>query len=232
MARGFGATRGSTDNDLITTAYSNFPTLLSVHVWTYRNGEGESNFGRMLDMNATQFALLNSVPDAANTYSLYFNAANSGAYRWTRPAATTWAAIGFSVDMSSNDNDPIVYQGGSSVSLTEAVAPNYSAVTAGTWRIGNRAALDRCWNGDIAEVAIWSKILTPQQFSDLAGGANPLSIEAANLEEYIPMLTGASVTSCINTDPTVSGTASQAHPITSDGCSWASSAFRVMFRGS
>jgi hypothetical protein len=230
MARGFGATRGSDTTDTILSAYASMPNLVSVYIAVYRNGEGGSNTGRMFDAGS-KLCLRTNNSAVANTYAIDVNN-NGGTWRWTRPAATTWSSIGFSMDRTSNTNDPIVYQDGSSVTITESGTIDYTTGTATNWAVGNRNSdKARGWDGDLAEFAVWDKILSAGDFATRAGGANPLAIEAANLVEYIPMLTGVSPTSCITTNPTVTGTASQAHPYASDGCSYVASGSRIMFRG-
>ena len=43
------------------------------------------------------------------------------------------------------------------------------------------------FDGKLAEVAMWNAILTPQQKSDLAGGADPSTIQSENLLAYWPL---------------------------------------------
>jgi hypothetical protein len=219
MARGFGATRGVGTTDTILSAFNTMPSVLSVYIAVYRNGEGGSNTGRMFDAG-NKLCLRSNNSSAANTYAIDVNS-NATTWRWTRPAASEWSSIGFSMDRTSNSNSPIVYQNGSSVSLTLTGAIDYTTGTATNWAVGNRNSdKARNWDGDLAEFAVWDLILTSGEFASLASGASPKSIQAANLVEYIPMLTGVSPTSCVVANPTVTGTASQTHPYSSDGCDW------------
>lgn len=56
------------------------------------------------------------------------------------------------------------------------------------YRLGTAMDLAEDWNGRIAHVAVWSVALSEANIQALAAGANPLTIENANLVWYCPTL--------------------------------------------
>lgn len=214
MAIGFGSTLGVGASDRILSPSEAVPTQVSIHLWTYRNGEGPSGFGRMIGRTNGVFDLVNNHGNAPGTYA-FGNISVGPNWYWSRPSPATWAPIGISVDTSSGSNDPIVYQSGSKLvvgsGLTQAVADAAYNTSATAWCIGNRPSDNiRNWDGMLAEFAIWNVILTDSEFADLQAGAAPSSIRPEALIHYLPLLSDRLDSK--GTTWTTTGTAIQSHP--------------------
>lgn len=63
-------------------------------------------------------------------------------------------------------------------------------------------------NGHIAHVAVWNVALSGAEIMSLAGGANPQSVQLANLVFYAPLANGEAKDIITNTSLTVSGAVS------------------------
>jgi hypothetical protein len=215
MARGFDTTFGSGTTDKIASALATIPTTVSFLIYTNRNGEGGSGFGRIIEVDEVGGGLLlfNSNGLQAATYGLGRESAVPWYYYWTRPSASVWSRILITIDRSGSAA-PVVYQDGSTVTVNiSGVNAGWSSGTPSTpWTLGNRnVAANRVWNGLLAEFAVWNVILTAAEGVALTSGAcSPLLVRPASLQEYTPTIRdnislklGAA---------TITGTAVQPHP--------------------
>jgi hypothetical protein len=212
MARGFGATRGVASTDRLVTNVNPVAGNRTIFIVSKRNGGGGGGFGRYWDtvVSTVQDALFH---DEASGRVFYQRTMGSVA-NWyiTAPASGSWHTIGVSMNASSTSNDPVIYVNGSSVTVTENVAPT-SAGGAGSnpYWIGNRPSDQaRVWDGDHAEFAIWNSILTAGQHADLASGVSPTTIDSGNLILYVPLV--STLVATVGSDLTATGTAVTTHP--------------------
>jgi hypothetical protein len=212
MARGFNTTHGVATTDRIASAYTAQAVTRSWAIWTYRAGSGGTNIGRIFEKRtgATESEWL-----AVNSTNYRFKrnrATTDGIWDTAMPSLNAWHHVGISYDSSSTSNDPVAYIDGSSQSVTEITGPPAGAVTdnADPYILGNRPADDACWDGMLAEFAIWDAILTGGEFAALASGLSPLFVRPAVLVEYMPLI--GPITSYMVGGATVTGTAIQPHP--------------------
>lgn len=208
MARGFSggsSSLGSGTTDVVTTAYASMPTVISGSVWIYPNGHGGSDKGRIFDMGT--LAVIFMADNQANAPGEYtFGTNNSTNWAFTAPSQNNWHQIGF-VFNTSTLAKPDIYIDGSAVSV--GVNGGETAVSAGTWRFGNRSDSARGWDGLMAEGALWGVGLDASEFAALGKGYSPLLVRRTSLVVYEPMLRD-------NTNPlmaaaSITGTAVQAH---------------------
>lgn len=221
MARGIGATRGSTDNDIIQSGYTGYTTTQSWLLWANRNGEGESSFGIMMSHNA-QIGISNNQGNVVNTYHFFHGrSTTTGAWRWTRPAANVWGPIVVVYDNALTTNDPSVFTGpttkltiGSGVTEYSTPAGTATSTSGAALYLGNRSDLARCWNGDLAWFAKWDVLLNDDEAYALCAGVNPLKVRPASLAECHPLwgLHSSEISLKGNTAATVTGTARQNPP--------------------
>jgi len=205
MARGFNTTVGSGTTDKISSVLTAHGTTRSWSIWANRRANVNSEHWNKNSVEALT---------ASSTLGAVFKRAmTSGTYEWryTGPATGSWANIIVTYDSSTPTTAPIVYFNGVVQTVASTVTQTGTASTnASVYDIGNIAASTRCFDGQLAEFAVWNRILT--QLEATAIGTNKKSARfIAGLVEYIPM-TDSPVTSWITTAPTVVGTLSTTHP--------------------
>lgn len=217
MARGFGTSRGSANTDKVQSAYATTPTKRTIFVRVKRNGNSTSGTGYAaiaMKTSAVQWqeGIYYGDSQSVYTYSHHF-ASSTPQWTWTCPSTGIWHTVGLSYDNSSTSNDPVVYMDGSSVTVTEVVAPSGTPYIIGTspWCFGNRYESGRVWNGDLQDGAIWTDILTADEHAALAAGVSPLLIRPDALVEYIDM--GETLFSWVRSGMSSSGTVVQAGPV-------------------
>lgn len=214
MARGFGATLGTSTTDSIASALTAHNTQRSWAVWTYRNALGGGSLGRIFEKRVV----------SGSTESLYITDAthyefdriwSAGGPRWqfTAPSASVWSHIGVTYDAGATGNVPVIYLNGASVSIANigSAASGTLVTNTDAYVVGNRKNDNlRNWDGYLAEFAIWDALLDAAEMAALGQGVSPLLIRPASLVEYIPMLrdnVGPKTAA-----PTIVGTAVQPHP--------------------
>lgn len=214
MARGFGATYGSADTDRIESAVTSIPSTRSFSCMQYRAGFPASTVSMVLEKYDGGGSAVGDRFFAESGGLTELQVAFSGGWsNWTvsNPTASTWKQLGYSIDDSSVSNDPLVYIGGVSQTVTLASRSSGTAFTnSRTWRFGNDYALAKPFYGYMAEVALWSVILTADEWKALGAGVSPLLIRPTALIEYLPLIGAA--TSYVAAAPTVTGTVLQQHP--------------------
>ncbi len=220
MARGFGATYGSGATDQIKSQRaSGYPSTSSVHIWTYRNGAGGGNFGRLFqcDTNGGTGGLF-VYNNGAGASTLAIQAGFSttaGLWNTTSTLGASWKSFGMTYDGSSTSNNPTAYIDGTKETvgsgLTRATGPSGTYGTGDNPLIGNRGSDDaRAWDGMLAEFALWGAALDDAEFAALHNGVSPLDIRPGSLLEYIPLVRANH--SYKIAAPTITGTAVQPHP--------------------
>lgn len=156
---------GGTDTDKVVVAsYAAIEglTTLSVGMFIARDGEGGNSSGRMID-KGNAFQLYNLSP----TYRFFALkwASTNGEWSIPRPSATAYHYLLWTYSYSSTTNDPIGYLDGFAQTVTEVTTPVGTATDSDVGQavtIGN--IIDtRSWDGRIAHVAIWNRILTADE---------------------------------------------------------------------
>lgn len=136
--------------------------------------------------------------------------------RWSiaNPSDSTWTNDVWTYDFGSSANDPVAYRNGSSVTVTERVTPSGSAdyakdvanLAIGSYSDGS----GEYWDGKIAELAIWNRILTAAEAAILGDGYSPLFIPNG-LVFYAPMIRNVQDLKSGNTG-TITGATVANHP--------------------
>lgn len=212
MARGFGATYGTSGtNDIITTAYTGSLNPVTIAAWYYPTNENTVTRRLVRQSGALQLNI-----DAASVpfYRIELLASfstTSGEWESSEDLTLdTWQSVIVTYDGSATSNDPAMYLNGSAATVNEITAPvGTQSSTANAWTIGNRDTLTRVGVGMIAEVGVWNRILTAGEISALASGYAP-SYMPDSLALYEPLLRD-------NVNPkmgaaTISGALVQPHP--------------------
>ena len=213
MSRGFGSTLGVGATDRIDLAYTDDPAVRSYHMRVLRNGDGASNFGRIFEKGTAGVALFNDTNVSAYDFRVPWSGAPNNIWAIPRGSAGAWQTIGIAYDGGATGNVPTAYVNGAD----QGALDNYNGPRSGTlntnataYAIGNRQDSARNWDGNIAEFAVWSELLTAAEFAALAKGASPLLIRRHALVEYASFV--RDVKSHLLAAPSVTGTAVQPHP--------------------
>lgn len=218
MARGFGATHGGGTSDRIESALTAHANQRTYALWTYRAGAGGGSLGRMIDKRSgadpeVELMLLSNAAPVVYQFVRVFSVAVG---RWDRDVTldcpvNEWHHIVFTFDSSADTNDPVMYIDGVLAALTEANTPSGTANTnTSPYVIGNRASDNaRNWDGQLAEFAVWDRILSTGEIAALGKGYSPLFFPVGRVE-YIPLIRDTA--SRIIGPPGVTGTAVQVHP--------------------
>jgi hypothetical protein len=186
MARGFGATKGtSSASKIVSPLTSWFTTSVSYSIWVNRNGAGGNSFGRALSKEATTtaHALIFGWDNTNARWSVQFPWTTTSP-EWTAPAGATATATWFhflvTYNGGSTSNNPIVYCNGVSQTVTKQTSPVGSLDLTGSnnWTLGNRSSDSlRVFDGIIGHFALWKdSILGQSEATALAGGVSPLLI--------------------------------------------------------
>jgi Concanavalin A-like lectin/glucanases superfamily len=219
MAREFGPTYGSGGGtDQVAIPNSAPPGgSITYHVRAFTNTTGGGGFGRYWQWgDDTADAACYCYYDANFNFVLGTSGI-FGEYNCAAPTLDTWVDI---VYTQSGTSTPSIYFDGSSQTVTTATAPTGSEVTTTgkVFRIGNKAAGTREFGGQLAEVAVWSRILGADEIGFLADGGTPDCIPGS-LELYVPLIRDT-INLKDNSSPTLTGTAVQPHPRVYSSAPW------------
>ncbi len=172
----------------------------SILAWINLDSLGENNAGRIMTLdesnNAWEFETVNAPATPGLDFEQPFSI-NPG-FWWTPGDSLVlgrWLCVALSYDRSSDANDPIIYirdTASQSVltvqTLFEASIPSGTATTANTgYCVGNRATQDRTFDGRMAYLQYWNRILTSGELNQAMH--RPGSVPNG-LRLYLPMLTG------------------------------------------
>jgi hypothetical protein len=213
VARGFGATYGTTTTDKIVSGLTAHATLRTYSIWVFRNGNGGGNLGRMVDKRTGadgHTEMLNfEIVAVAYQYSRQWSG-GEGRWAFSAPATGEWHQFSVSYDGGAAANDPVMYLDGASQSLVTDINQSGSLNTSGSnYVIGNRGNDDaRNWDGQLAEFAVWDRILSAAEHAALGKGFSPLHFRQS-LILYVPMIRES--VDYYSTVPTVTGALVQPH---------------------
>ncbi|MCW1310070.1 MAG: DUF2341 domain-containing protein, partial [Candidatus Nanoarchaeia archaeon] len=142
----------------------------SFEAWIYPYSFGENVYGRLLDQNSTEGYIFYVKNDSGKNQSLsvgFGNGTASSTYDSLNESIylNTWqhVIVTFNKSLSSNQIKFFVNN------VARGTATRTTSVYAGTSNlyIGNRAQLDRTFNGTIDEVRIYNKSLSTSEIADL-----------------------------------------------------------------
>jgi hypothetical protein len=166
MARGFGATLGSSTSDIITTKCTTAITgQRSYAVWVNTAGDGGGAFGRLWDKGATSNQESMSVgPTSGWFFSVVWN---SAIVQWqlnVTPSANVWHHFLVAYNGTSAANNPVMYVDGLVAANAIATAGPTGSLNTDTtaFTVGNRTDLLRNLDGRVGSFAVWDKVLITQ----------------------------------------------------------------------
>ena len=175
MARGFNTTLGVGTTDRIVTDLSTNAAQRSYSIWATWRGAGGGGIPQMFmkpwtigcwwkdSLNVVQFG--------------YGFSTTPGDWTVPEPSHDTWHHFLVVYDSGSVVNNPVIYIDGVSQTVTEIRTPVGTADThTEPFYIGNDDTLARCFDGSLAEFAVWNSLLTPANATALANGAQATDV--------------------------------------------------------
>lgn len=138
-----------------------------------------------------------------------FNWTGTGIWKITSPAINAWHHLCVTYDYGSASNNPTIYLDGVSQSLTTTAPTGSVATQVGNYLIGNSctAPTNSGAGSDLAEFALWDRLLSASEITALANGMPAWSFPSS-LVCYLP-LTGADTVDYKSGSNTITGTTVQ-----------------------
>jgi hypothetical protein len=149
-------------------------TQLTVTAWIRPESTGNSLTPRVLAMPGYNIRIRRDPATTTNAVALE-SERTSAAGEWRSPGNVVsdgvWVHVAVSYDSSRTDIAPQFYINGSLRPTTRRVTPVGNPIpNAGVGAIGNSVLLDRGWDGQIDEVRIYNRLLTPSEILAIAAG--------------------------------------------------------------
>lgn len=144
--------------------------------WIRPFSDGHNNFGRILDFGNQDVAMFVGTFNGTVRvlFSIKFGSFFGGAVQgtwYTRSSISLndWSHVAVTFDANSPSNDPVMYINGVESLLVEYQTPtgNFQGISSETCHIGNNSAGNRTFSGQLADVAVWSSILEPEEIKAL-----------------------------------------------------------------
>ena len=151
--------------DDVVSFTSTAQNAFSTSIWFTIDGNGDSSFPRLIENPGYAIYLPRGAQTECTNCLVFASQRDTTCGRWTTANASivngnTYHVV-VSYDSTSVNNDPDIYLNGVLVSETEQRTPVGTQITnTGTGYIGNRAALDRSFDGKIAFVEVFDRTLT------------------------------------------------------------------------
>lgn len=146
-------------------------------------------FGKNSDPNQNRVWMENDNGDAGLGLAFKAQFTSNGA-GWAVPYPTNnvWTNYTITYDGNSTSNDPIIYKDGVSQTINEFSSPAGTFPTdSDRLNVGNYVLGDQAWDGGLAEMAVWNRILTPLEAYILGKGFSPRFLPFG-LVFYAPMV--------------------------------------------
>lgn len=204
------------NTERITSALTANNSLRSYSIWVYRIGDGGNSLGRIWHKGGSGGSLdtshNNNATDNAYDYNRRFSVSN-GIWRYTRPPANEWHHIALAHDVSSDANTPTIWLDGIQQSLSNPQVASGTVADNNTlpYCFGNRNDDgSRGWNGILAEIATWNRLINASEALGLANGTSAMNYPD-KLISYIPLRLDE-VIDVLQAAPTLTGTTVAADP--------------------
>lgn len=147
----------------------------TVMAWIYLDGFGENNFGRVIgkvpDGGSAGWTMFVDAASSGRFQFLHFTSFNSG--QWASPSGSVVTGQWFHVCVRwtkvASPSAPTLTIDGADVAVTEITAPfgTNSDDSSYRLRIGNRGNEDRTFNGRIADLRVYGRLLGDSEISEI-----------------------------------------------------------------
>jgi hypothetical protein len=162
-----------------TSSYATFSspavTQLTVAAWARANAQGNSAYPRIF--NTPGYRLFFRFDNQGNNGFDFatFSTGNGDWFSGENTISTgAWYHVAASYDLSSLINVPLEYVNGMAIASPKVITTpsGTQPSSAGTGYIGNVAALNRAWSGDLSDLRIYNRILSGSEIQVLANAAS------------------------------------------------------------
>ena len=189
-------------------------TQISISAWVYPDAvaqfKGFISWGGAFPNTQIQI----NFDDGLNGWVFFQDwSLTNGVWYVAKPSTGAWTHIVVTYDGSSTSNDPVFYRDGTLTTPTESTAPTGTINnTSTTFNLGSVGSGDY-FNGRIAEVGVWNRVLTEGEALQLADAYSPLFIPRG-LVMYVPLIGKLTdeYDRIKGTTGTITGTAAISHP--------------------
>jgi hypothetical protein len=149
-------------------------TQFTVTAWIRANTQGNSVTPRILTMPGYNIRIRRDTASTTNAVALESRRSGTDG-EWCTPGNVvsdwTWYHIAVTYDSSSTNNTPVFYVNGLAQPSATLTAPTGTPIpNSGTGYIGNSAALDGSWDGQIDEVRLYNRLLSAAELQLIAFG--------------------------------------------------------------
>lgn len=185
------------------TFQQNSPASVTLSAWVYSDSPGQSIFPRILDGPEYLLFFGRDVTesDPANQETIKFvakkSSSNPDGVWYSSPFSIRdgeWFHIAVTYNALSAANIPRIYLNGETQPVSAQVEPLGSRQSSGTsWTVGNSAAMDRPWDGQLDEIRIYDRELSPIEIRAIANKSTNAQGPAATFESPDSVTTGTPV---------------------------------------
>jgi beta-galactosidase len=181
-------------------------TQITVAAWARATGLGNSLYPRILETAGYRFFFrFDSVGSDGFDFATFTSTTNGDWFSGQNTLSTgAWYHVAASYDRSSLTNVPTLYVDGTKENspLVVTSPAGVTPASSGTGYIGNRAALDRAWSGDIDDLRIYNRLLSDAEVQVLASMpmTNLAPIVSAGTNQTIIWPASASLNGAVTDD--------------------------------
>lgn len=185
---------GTTDRIDWASVFNPVSQAMTISCWAYMDALNASSNNYMLAINQTGDAAYGIVfnVNGANTY-ISFLASGGTELNHTSSTQTgmtgNWMHLLVTWDGSTTAANAHIYRNGTEVTYSLTTNGATLNAKAGKWSVGGRTYSDtRNWDGNLAQVAVWQRVLSSEEIKRLSQGLAPSAL-STNLAFYVPMNT-------------------------------------------
>lgn len=166
---------------------------LTISSWIYPRTTGDSGSGRIVQRRNATAATFGVSLNMFGTASIQFGIDGGSKFEVNGVSNSivlnTWQHVLVSWDGTMVSANVNIYVGGTEISYALKQNGSTPGVTTGQpTTVGDRANLDRSFNGMIAELAVWNIQLSAGEISALAKGFKPNKVRLAGINLYLPFV--------------------------------------------
>jgi len=152
------------------TDHADITDLKTASCWIYATSSGENTSGRIIDKFASKSIFFIDASDRIVFYKLFGVSAGIWASDNSSLALSTWTHVAYTYAMDDNiATNPILYINGVAVTTTESTTPDgtMTSDTGGDLYVGNRSDNARTFDGNIENLRLYNRVLTPAEIQSI-----------------------------------------------------------------
>lgn len=162
---------------------------ITISYWVYSDTNGQYRRPFHLGPGYPNSQVTQEMDDGWGMVFVARRTGDPGVWSITKPSNGAWYNYTVTYDNTSTSNDPIVYINGVAQTTTERVTPTGTPNNNSTaLYIGSEANTGQYWDGKIAELAMWNRILSAEEVAQIGAKAySPLFVKRGLVfyENYI-----------------------------------------------